>query len=151
VSADRRRWILAAVAAGGLAAALARASAPAGWYVTASQGGVATVGDTKTGLVWQQVALPGAFAWSDAAASCAALGPGWRLPSLKELQTIVDEDAPAGAPSIDATAFPATPADDFWTSSAFAGAPDLAWRVSFSGGNTYTADVSTAARARCVQ
>jgi hypothetical protein len=65
-----------------------RASAPAGRY-TATAGQVT---DARTGLTWQQTAS--SSNGGDAAAYCAALdlnGTGWRLPTIKELLTIVDD------------------------------------------------------------
>src|SRR4051812_45398658 len=75
-----------------LVAAPAPASAPAGRYTIT--GGV--VHDSKTGLNWQQAAKQTAYTWANALTYCsgnvAALpGTGWRLPTVKELQTIVDD------------------------------------------------------------
>jgi hypothetical protein len=50
------------------------------------------VQDTLTGLVWEQGHSGQALGWSDAKAYCAASSIGghrWRLPSMKELQTLV--------------------------------------------------------------
>ncbi len=44
------------------------------------------------------------------ATDCAGLGPGWRLPTIKELVTLVDRSS--GATSyLDPTAFPGEPTD----------------------------------------
>src|SRR5438128_5669991 len=96
-----RRSIWVAVAIVGLVAA-SRANAPAGRYTIAN----GTVYDTKTKLTWQQAIVAPPSSWSDAASYCASLaldGTGWRLPSAKELQTIVDESQ--RSPAIDPTAF----------------------------------------------
>src|SRR5689334_16839225 len=88
--------------------AIGRANAPAGRYTIAN----GTVYDTKTRLTWQQGAAPSTYTWTDASPYCGALnlgGMGWRLPSVRELQTIVDETL--HAPAIDATAFSGTPSD----------------------------------------
>ena len=69
----------------------ADANAPAGRYTTSS----GTVYDTKTKLTWQQAVAPGTYAWAGAKAYCAGLnlgGTGWRLPTIKELQTIESID-----------------------------------------------------------
>jgi Protein of unknown function (DUF1566) len=101
-----------------------------------------TVTDASTGLVWQQMAAS-AMTWSAAKASCTAAGAGFRLPSLKELQTIVDYGmAYVGpGPAIDATAFPGTPVGAYWTSSAFSGSDSVAWMVRFSYGDTASSAV----------
>jgi hypothetical protein len=131
--------------------ALARsadANAPAGRYTTSS----GTVYDTKTKLTWQQAVAPGTYAWAGAKAYCAGLnlgGTGWRLPTIKELQTIVDDSQTN--PSIDTTAFPSTPADWFWSSSPLAGSSSVAWGVSFNDGVTANGDVSDTSLVRCVR
>ena len=125
----------------------ADANAPAGRYVVTAGGtGHGTVQDTKTGLIWQQTvtSTSAAYNWAGAKTYCASTavstslgGTGWRLPTLKELQTIVDYTQ-ATAPIIDSTAFPSTPASGFWSSSPLAGSSSNAWFVHFSNGNTYT-------------
>ena len=89
--------------------------------------------DDTTGLTWQHPVDGGQYSWADAKTYCAGLGGGWRLPSVTELQSIVDDTKQR--PSIDETAFPNTPALAFWTSSAYTGAgvsgglsADGAWR-----------------------
>jgi hypothetical protein len=116
-----------------LAPALAAAAAPAGRY-TAS-GGV--VKDNKTGLFWQQAAEGQTYIFADAVAYCAgnvaALpGTGWRVPAIKELQTLVDDSIPPPGPTIDATAFPATPAAGFWSSTLYATGASHAWTIEFN-------------------
>jgi hypothetical protein len=76
-------------------------------------------------------------------------GTGWRLPTLKELQTIVDYSQ--SNPSIDSTAFPSTPAAWFWSSSPLAGSSSNAWLVRFFDGYTGDSDVSTTNFVRCVR
>jgi Protein of unknown function (DUF1566) len=122
----------------------AHANAPAGRYVVTNSGTAnGTVYDTKTKLTWQQTIASGTYDWAGAKTYCAGLslnGIGWRLPTCKELQTIVDDSRTN--PSIDATAFPSTPADWFWSSSPLAGSSSYAWSVYFSAGHTFYDDVS---------
>jgi hypothetical protein len=128
--------------------ASAEASAPAGRYTMT--GG--TVFDTKTKLTWQQTAPAATYAWAAAKTYCQTLslaGTGWRLPTRKELQTIVDYSE--SNPSIDPTAFPATPATYFWSSSPVAGSPATAWFVYFVDGNTSSIDVTASYHVRCVR
>jgi len=54
---------------------------------------------------------------------------GWRLPNVKELATITERDCVR--PAINSSLFPATPPDDFWTSTPSADDPDRAWVVAF--------------------
>ncbi len=69
------------------------------------------VTDHYTGLVWQQGRSPSLMAWEDAEAYCAglALGAegGWRVPTLNELATTVNE-AKVGGAIVD-SAFPDNP------------------------------------------
>src|SRR4051794_23250817 len=99
-----------------LQSAIGSASAPAGRYTTAS----GTVRDTKTGLTWQQPPTSTTYMWSAASSYCTGLGTGWRLPSGKELMTLVDALAyPNSSPLIDTTAFPSTATDKYWWSSSW--------------------------------
>jgi hypothetical protein len=131
----------------------ANASAPAGRYVV-TNGGTAngTVYDTKTKLTWQQTVPSGGYDWAGAKTYCAGLnlgGTGWRLPTIKELQTIVDDSQTN--PAIDTTAFPSTPSDFFWSSSLLAGSSSVAWIVYFFAGVTGGLDVSKTYYVRCVR
>jgi hypothetical protein len=111
-----------------------------------------TVYDTKTKLTWQQAVPSGTYIWAGAKTYCAGLnlgGTGWRLPTVKELQTIVDDSQTD--PAIDTKAFPSTPTDYFWSSSPAAGSPSDAWFVHFFAGMTSSFDVPDACRVRCVR
>ena len=67
-----------------------------------------------------------------------------------ELRTIVDFTVTSGA-TIDATAFPGTPAEWFWTSSPYAGSSGYAWPVKFNDGGSNYYDVGGDYRVRCVR
>jgi hypothetical protein len=110
-----------------------------------------SVHDAATELTWRQKVDP-KQPWSDAMTFCPALGTGWRLPSLTELQTIVDETKEN--PPIDGDAFPNTPGDMssyFWTSSPQAGPSGFAWYVVFIHGHADTEPVTSAFWVRCVR
>ncbi len=134
----------------GLWASSAAASAPPGRYVIPGDG---TVHDTKTGLVWQQAVAPGTYTWTQAGSYCGSLGlasGGWRLPSVKELLTLVDFTVASG-PTIDGTAFPGTPSALFWSSSPPAGYSSIGSYVDFSSGTSGYYTVPPPAQARCVR
>jgi hypothetical protein len=83
-------------------------------------------------------------------------GSGWRLPSVKELQTLVDDSVfPAIPTNLDQTIFQ-TSAQQYWTSTPFAGAAASApeaWLVSFGSGaslHSYV-DAQSVYRFRCVR
>ena len=135
----------------------ADANAPVGQYVvTAGETGNGIVYDTKSKLTWQQtVSSTAYYTWADAKTYCAGVGAslggtGWRLPTFKELQSLVDYSQ-STAPMIDPNAFPSTPSAVFWSASPVAGSPSSAWSVNFSNGYTYYDAVSVTYNVRCVR
>jgi hypothetical protein len=126
------------LAALGLMFVLARqanADAPQGRYQTTAS----TVLDTKTGLTWQRVVVANTYPLSQAEGYCgssqmsATLGGPARIPTVKELQTLVDyaHTSTTSPATIDSTAFPSTPNDFFWTASPYAGSSTDYWFVQF--------------------
>jgi hypothetical protein len=111
----------------------------------------ATAHDTQTGLTWQRATNPAAT-WLDALGSCDALTLGgsadWRLPTVKELLSIVEDTAIN--PSIDVGAFPGTPAEWYWASTPSLAPPTYAWTVSFTDGFDTPAAVTQRYLFRCV-
>jgi len=67
-----------------------------------------------------------------AAQEAAASGEPWRVPSVKELNWLVERKL--GSPAIDHVAFPATPAAPTWTSTPEVRRPATAWAVDFDLG-----------------
>jgi Protein of unknown function (DUF1566) len=110
------------------------------------------VRDVVTGLVWQRTAPGKTFQFAEARAYCERLRLGgkkhWRLPSLPELLTLIDEHA--AAPMIDRSAFPNTPGEPFWSSSTFANGTELAWYVRFDQGSGLYGRLIEPFRVRCV-
>jgi hypothetical protein len=107
-------------------------------FGTFKDNGNGTVTDSMTGLMWQaDEALPAN--WEHALAYCEKLDLGgfkdWRLPTIKELSTLVDESNVN--PSIDTAFFPATSSAPYWTSTTFNGHPGFAWYVRFDNGLEY--------------
>jgi hypothetical protein len=114
------------------AVARVRADAPIGRYEV----DIDTIYDTKTKLTWQRVHAPGTMTQTNGIAYCLGLninGLGWRLPTVKELSSLVDLSIAAPNSSID-PAFTGTPYFLFWSASPVAGPPDQAWVVDFRGG-----------------
>jgi Protein of unknown function (DUF1566) len=132
------------------------AAAPAGHYVvTAGSGtGNGTVYDSKSKLTWQQTVSSTTYIWAEAKTYCAGVGAslggtGWRVPTINELQSIVDFSQTA--PAIEPNAFPSTPSRVFWSSSPVAGKPSYAWGVDFNDGYPFGPDVSYTFFVRCVR
>jgi hypothetical protein len=110
-----------------------------------------TVQDTATGLIWQRGSSPTTLTFSQATDYCAALeldGKKFRLPTIKELHTLVDESRIM--PAIDPTAFPKTDPAVYWSATQLATFPGSVWAVSFSHGFDSWYDVSARQRTRCV-
>lgn len=140
---------LIALAAVAVAARRGAADAPPGKYTIPGDG---TVVDTSTSLTWQRAVPAQSYTWSQAMTYCAnpgLPGAGWRLPSMKELQTIVDESS--SNPAVDSSAFPNTPGEFFWASSPVAGAGSEAWGVYFDSGVTGGVGTFASGRVRCVR
>ena len=122
--------------------------APAGHFTVVRE----TVEDSRTGLTWQQTVPDKRYSWAEATAYCASLdlrGQGWRLPTVKELYTLVDETRMS--PALDTTAFPEALVDYYWSGSLLASFTVDAWAVSFDFGFDSWFDVGTKQRARCVR
>ncbi|MBH1989428.1 MAG: DUF1566 domain-containing protein [Myxococcaceae bacterium] len=93
------------------------------------------VTDSRTGLQWQKATASGVCDWTNATQYCESLMLGghadWRLPTVIELQTLVDYTIHCIGPTIDSTAFPDTPNTLFWASDAYPNNSSLHYYVSF--------------------
>ena len=120
----------------------ARASAPAGRYTVQS----GTVRDNKTGLTWEQSPMNLTYAFTTAKLACTN---GWRVPTIKELQSLIDY-ARSGAPKIDTAYFPGTQSNYYWSSTPRVGTSE-AWYVDFETGSAFTQVNSLGGYVRCVR
>ena len=115
-----------------------------------------TVYDTRTKLTWQRTPPTGTYAWADAKTYCASTvsaalgGAGWRLPTIKELVTLIDYTQTSGQ-TIDQNAFPTTSQNFFWSSTPHAGSASSAWLVTFSQAAPAPASRTAAFGVRCVR
>jgi hypothetical protein len=128
-------------------------------YDVDSLNGIVTDEDTR--LMWQRAADGATRTLSEASDYCEALSLGghddWRLPSIFELQTIVEESS--DAPAIDVGAFDGGGAPEngvYWSGTKAALDPSYAWTVDFGinsvGGQLFYYEVTvTKNRARCVR
>lgn len=110
------------------------------------------VTDTQTGLIWRRCSegqtwtgsacggSAGLYAWESALAEAKSVagstGVAWRLPNVKELQTLVHRGSIK--PAVDSSVFPNTPSSWFWTSTPYAGDACCAWYVNFFDGYVST-------------
>ena len=129
----------------------AAASVPAQRYSHPTQD---TVYDTKTKLTWQRAVASTTYDWAGAKTYCRDLslnGQGWRVPTIKEMETIVD-DSRLDPPAIDPEAFSTPLAGYLWCSSSQAKATTVyAWVVDVSDGSSYTTYQSEKYYVRCVR
>ena len=92
--------------------------------------------DRRTGLMWSRQHIGARMSWADAkkAAEGCSLGghSDWRLPTIRELLSIVDYER--HDPAIDTNVFQCESAW-YWSSTPLASSPgDCAWFVSFGSG-----------------
>lgn len=101
------------------------ASAPGNRYEI----GPDTVYDSRTLLTWERGTKP-AVTLAQLPQACAQ---GFRVPSIEELQTLIDV---ASTQSIDALAFPDAVGDFYWSSTPVVGMDVTRWGGYFGGGMT---------------
>ena len=90
--------------------------------------------DTPQQLEWSGTLLDGKrVTLAEAEAAVAALGPEWRLSTVKELFSIIDHGREE--PAIDTEKFPDTQLEPYWTSTPTAWNDSARWVVSFNLGS----------------
>ena len=96
----------------------------------------------KTGLTWKRCAegqtwngstCTGAEAYYSWPQALNLASGGWRLPNLKELNSIIEQRN--YSPAINGAVFPAPPNTYFWSASPYAPDAGNAWNVNFNNGN----------------
>jgi hypothetical protein len=97
--------------------------------------GDGTVTDNRTGLTWQQGEWA-AMTWEEALQYARRLSlagrSDWRLPNIKELESLNNEKIVE--PSIPKALFPGAQEDVYWTSTTLVNHPSRAWTVDFTFG-----------------
>lgn len=115
-------------------------SAPDSRYESNNNG--SEVRDKKTGLIWMRCSLGQSwngtactntattYDWGSALQSAKAIGGGWRLPNIKELDSLIEQAC--YNPSINESIFPNTVSEAYWSSSPVTdNGVNHAWFVSF--------------------
>ena len=74
-------------------------------------------------ILWTDIDYP-AFSY------CISQGSGWRLPTRRELSSIITDAIPSWMTHY--TALPSILQDEYWSSTFYAGHPDKAWQVGFN-------------------
>jgi MYXO-CTERM domain-containing protein len=111
------------------------------------------VTDTTTGLVWQAGDDGKTYDQASAVQHCAAFQSseaksGWRLPSVVELMTLVNNGV--DMPSIDPS-FIGTLTTNYWTTTPTAAETKLTWTVKFDFGEVIPLLMDTTLPVRCVR
>lgn len=111
--------------------------------------------DEKTGLIWQddQNVSENSFTFNEATAHCQDLKvdgfEDWRLPTLREMYTIVD--LTRNRPALK-NGFVVRDDDRYWTATLFAKEPEkMAWYISFSYGEAEPYKKGRLFKVRCVR
>ena len=104
--------------------------------------GDGTTKDELTGLIWQQIPFPDSITWEQALYAADTLNfaghSDWRVPNIKELQSINDESRIN--PSVDQTFFNGVTVAHFWSSTSLPNQPTKAWYLDMHFGiTTYSA------------
>ncbi len=115
--------------------------------------GDGTITDNTTDLVWLKTPNTAILTWEEALAYAENLNfanaNNWRLPNIKELQSLTD--AALLNPCVSATAFPTIGVKKYWSSTSLPNQTTRAWYLSTQFGIT-TYDLKTVANyAICVQ
>ena len=130
--------------------------------------GNGTVTDSKTRLMWKQCSeglsgtgcVAGAaqtFTWQGALQQAQIVNNSggfagftdWRLPNIKELSSIIENQC--YAPAINLTHFPNTPSSYFWSASPNVDYGDSAWGVGFNDGDDSWDNKDSAFQVRLVR
>ncbi|MEI6805751.1 MAG: DUF1566 domain-containing protein [Myxococcaceae bacterium] len=124
-------------------------------YLVSGEAPNSTVADLWTGVVWEQVVSETPLTWPLAQTYCASLSKGgysdWRLPSITELQSLVDYAKETSGATIEDTAFPSTPPNATWTSTANAGIAGYFWDLEFARGQMAFDLQGNSKAVRCVR
>jgi hypothetical protein len=124
--------------------------------------GDGTVTDTGTNLRWQKCSggliadatcsgTAATYTWQNALIYCSSLtlaGRSWRVPSVEELKSIIDEGR--SNPSIDTTYFPGTVSNGYWTSTTHTPNAIWAWMIYFWAGRVTISSKTDVIYVRCV-
>jgi hypothetical protein len=114
--------------------------------------GNGTVTDEATGMMWQQETLR-PMNWKQALNYCECLNLGgytdWRMPTIKELMSLVDYDR--YTPAINTAYFFNAVPSFYWSSTELAYGMETTWGVNFGYGESYGHDNYTSYYVRAVR
>ena len=127
--------------------------APQRYTIQTSFTGEKVVKDNNTGVMWQSTSTSDKFDWYHAIAYCADLEyagyDDWRLPTLRELASIMDFGGDSYA--INRTYFPVLYIGRTWTSKQIFSDSTRAWDISFTTGELERALKSETYYVKCIR
>lgn len=117
------------------------------------QVGTGEVQDVETKLIWVQASHATAVSQAAGVSYCSGLGLNghtWRLPTVSELSTLVDDNPNINkvSPAIDQCVFSDTPANQYYMSSSSTSG-GAAWALNYQDG--YTSHSQASGYVRCVR
>jgi hypothetical protein len=111
------------------------------------------VTDNNTGLIWQRTFSINSNSWKSAVSYCNGLvyagKADWRLPTRKELATLIDYGR--YNPSVDTFTFPSIKSNNYWSSSFFVHDTDDAWIVDSGKGSVVNIHKNNGGQVICVR
>jgi len=120
------------------------------WFISNGDG---TITDNQSQLMWQKADSGANVNWTNAKSYCANFAQAgktdWRLPTVAELQTLLDYAK--SKPAVAAAFASSTSSADYWTANAVVGVAGNAWQVGMAAGAAYFDVVTATYRARCVR
>ncbi len=107
-------------------------------FIVLSNMNSAAVLDRETGLVWEQSPSTSTFTWDGAQFHCINLNAGgrtgWRLPTIQELQSLVDQSVPSPGPKLPSGhPFNNVQSSGYWSATTYAASTgSTSWVVAFN-------------------
>ena len=115
--------------------------------------GDGTISDSLTGLMWQKNQSANTMSWEDAltyATNLTIAGKsGWRLPNVKELQSL--NDIKLIKPSFNKNFFSTISTGNYWSSTTLVQAPSKAWDINVDYGIVSYSDKTLKENVLCVR
>jgi len=115
--------------------------------------GDGTVTDNYTGLIWQKIQNNSTLTWEEALVYATGLSlagkSDWRIPNIKELQSLNDEKLIK--PSFNKSFFPNILSGNFWSSTSQVNSPSRAWDINVDYGIVSYSEKSIKENVLCVR
>jgi hypothetical protein len=112
--------------------------------------------DRETGLVWEKSPQPTTATWGSARFACINKNvggqKGWRLPAIPELASLIDPSVAIPGPTLPSGhPFTNVLSALYWSATAYAEDPTIAWLVLFHNGNVGAISKTSSHQVWCVR